>query len=106
MKGKEYEATGVVVPQGLGVTKGLKQGIGGEDDILDPVNASTVSVAHSRHILHDLLGRLCLSGTTVEQQIQVGERQKVRKRERQTRQTRQKDRKTEKGKESHHTSLH
>ena len=39
---KSYESAGVVVPQGLGVPKGLQQRVGLQDDVFDVLSGHTM----------------------------------------------------------------
>jgi len=64
------EAGGVVVPDGLGVTEGLEEGVGLDDLLLEDTSAGLVrgtegsgGTGDGGEVLDDLLGVLGLSGT-------------------------------------------
>lgn len=63
--GKAYEATGVVVSVCAGISKGLEDGVGLEELVLDPVNILLLVAGDHGNVLHNLLGGLSLSSTTL-----------------------------------------
>ena len=58
---RTYEAAGVVVAHCLGVSEGLQQRVGLEDDVLDVLDSLPAS-GDAGDVLHDELGGHRLSG--------------------------------------------
>jgi len=58
------EATRVVIAEGLGISKGLQQGVRLENLLLDLHHTGGLG-AYCRDVLHDLLGVLCLASPTL-----------------------------------------